>query len=90
MKGEASLGGQKPTRPILEGGLEVCVEEVGKEGGREAGKKRVRVRRIAMEEGTVVKAMSERELLESLKAEVESTEKMAAEGRSVGGGAAPV
>lgn len=89
MKGEASLGGQKPTRPILEGGLEVCVEEVGKEGGREAGKKRVRVRRIAMEEGTVVKAMSERELLESLKAEVESTEKMAAQGRSVGGGAPP-
>jgi len=82
MKGDASLGGQKQTRPILEGGLEVCVEEV-KEGGREGGK-RVRVRRIAMEEGTVVKAMSERELLESLKAEVESTEKMTGSGRRVG------
>jgi hypothetical protein len=86
MKGDASLGGQKQTRPILEGGLEVCVEEgVGKEGG-----KRVRVRRIAMEEGTVVKAMSERELLESLKAEIESTEKMTGSGRRVGGGVPPV
>ena len=87
-KGDASLGGQKQTRPILEGGLEVCVEEV-KEGGKE-GDKRVRVRRIAMEEGTVVKAMSERELLESLKAEIESTEKMTNSGRRVGGGTPPV
>lgn len=88
MKGEAILGGQKPTRPILEGGLEVCVEEVT-EAGKE-GDKRVRVRRIAMEEGTVVKAMSERELLDSLKAEIESTEKSAKSGRRVGGGTPPV
>ena len=81
MKGDVTPSA-KPNRPILEGGLEVCVEE--------APTKRVRVRRIAMEEGTVVKAMSEKDLLESLKAEIESTEKLSASGRRVEGGTPPV
>lgn len=79
MKGDGQLGPPKPTRPVLEGGLEVCIDEVPE--------KRVRVRRVAMEEGTVVKAMSEKELLESLRREIESVEALAAQGKRVTGGA---
>lgn len=81
MKGDGTPAPAKPTRPVLEGGLEVCVDE--------APEKRVRVRRIAMEEGTVVKAMSEKELLESLRREIEGVEALAAQGKRVTGGAAP-
>lgn len=68
--GDASAGAKKPTRPILEGGLEVCVDETPYP--------RVRVRRIAVEEGTVIKAMSEKELLSSLMEEVAKLEAAAA------------
>jgi hypothetical protein len=61
---------KQPTRPILEGGLEVCVDE--------EPYPRLRVRRIAIEEGTVVKAMSERELLSSLQDELQKLEAAAA------------
>lgn len=80
MKGDGALAPAKPTRPVLEGGLEVCVDD--------APLKRVRVRRIAMEEGTVVKAMSEKELLQSLVGEIEAVEALAAEGKRVVPGAA--
>lgn len=79
MKGDGQPGPPKPTRPVLEGGLEVCIDEVPE--------KRVRVRRVAMEEGTVVKAMSEKELLESLRREIESVEALAAQGKRLTGGA---
>jgi invasion protein IalB len=81
MKGDGTLPPAKPTRPVLEGGLEVCVDDVPCA--------RVRVRRIAMEEGTVVKAMSEKELLESLRAEIDAVEKLAAAGKRVTGGTPP-
>ena len=81
MKGDATPGPPKPTRPILEGGIEVCVDEVPC--------RRVRVRRVAMEEGTVVKAMSEKELIESLREEIEGVEKLAAQGLRVTGGQSP-
>jgi hypothetical protein len=79
MKGDGNAGPPKPTRPVLEGGLEVCVDE--------QPCKRVRVRRVAMEEGTVVKAMSEKELLDSLRREIESVEALAKQGKRVTGGA---
>lgn len=71
--GDAKPSAKKPTRPILEGGLEVCVDE--------EPYPRLRVRRIAIEEGTIVKAMSERELITSLMEEVQKLEAAAAKNK---------
>jgi hypothetical protein len=57
-------------RPVLEGGLEVCIDDTPV--------KRARVRRVAVEENTVIKAMSERDLLNSLKEELQKLEQSAA------------
>jgi hypothetical protein len=69
-KGDPMPKASQDNRPVLEGGLEVCIDDTPV--------KRARVRRVAVEENTVIKAMSERDLLNSLKEELQKLEQSAA------------